>query len=105
MAGVAGLEPTNAGVKVPCLTAWLHPIAGRWLNAPTRIKTGWMMGIEPTNAGATIRCVSHFTTSTIFNKAMCQEGLEPPTLGLEGRCSIQLSYWHTLERVMGIEPT
>ena len=52
------------------------------------------MGIEPTNAGATIRCVSHFTTSTIFKKTMCQEGLEPPTLGLEGRCSIQLSYWH-----------
>ena len=25
MAGVAGFEPTNAGVKVPCLTAWLHP--------------------------------------------------------------------------------
>lgn len=24
-AGVAGLEPANAGVKVPCLTAWLHP--------------------------------------------------------------------------------
>ena len=22
-AGVAGLEPTNAGVKVPCLTTWL----------------------------------------------------------------------------------
>ena len=70
-----------------------------------KVKTGWMMGIEPTNAGATIRCVSHFTTSTIFKKTMCQEGLEPPTLGLEGRCSIQLSYWHILERVMGIEPT
>ena len=25
MAGVAGFEPTNAGVKVPCLTAWRHP--------------------------------------------------------------------------------
>ena len=25
MAGVAGLEPANAGVKVPCLTTWLHP--------------------------------------------------------------------------------
>ena len=25
MAGMAGLEPANAGVKVPCLTAWLHP--------------------------------------------------------------------------------
>lgn len=26
MAGVAGFEPTDAGVKVPCLTAWRHPI-------------------------------------------------------------------------------
>ena len=26
LAGVAGFEPTHAGVKVPCLTAWLHPI-------------------------------------------------------------------------------
>ena len=26
MAGVAGFEPTNAGIKIPCLTAWRHPI-------------------------------------------------------------------------------
>ena len=25
MAGVAGFEPTNDGVKVRCLTAWLYP--------------------------------------------------------------------------------
>ena len=25
MAGVAGFEPASAGVKVPCLTTWLHP--------------------------------------------------------------------------------
>ena len=25
MAGVAGIEPAHQGVKVPCLTAWLHP--------------------------------------------------------------------------------
>ena len=25
MAGVAGFEPTNAGVKVPCLTTWRYP--------------------------------------------------------------------------------
>ena len=51
-------------------------------------------------------------------KNACQKGFEPPTHGLEGRCSIRLSYWHgsaspapkTLiafrfpERVAGIEP-
>ena len=25
LAGMAGFEPTDAGVKVPCLTAWRHP--------------------------------------------------------------------------------
>ena len=25
VAGMAGLEPASAGVKVPCLTTWLHP--------------------------------------------------------------------------------
>ena len=25
MAGMAGFGPTNDGVKVRCLTAWLHP--------------------------------------------------------------------------------
>ena len=37
---------------------------------------------------------------------MNQEGFEPPTHGLEGRCSIQLSYWSALrKRVMRIELT
>ena len=26
LAGVAGFEPTNVGVRVQCLTAWRHPI-------------------------------------------------------------------------------
>jgi hypothetical protein len=38
----------------------------------------------------------------------CLEGFEPPTYGLEVRCSIQLSYrhmWLIMERVKGIEPS
>jgi hypothetical protein len=42
MAGAAGFEPTNAGVKVPCLTTWLRP------------NMGWMVGLEPTISRATI---------------------------------------------------
>ena len=30
MAGVAGFEPTNARVKVSCLTAWRHPKEKLW---------------------------------------------------------------------------
>ncbi len=26
MAGVAGFEPTNAGIKTQCLATWRHPI-------------------------------------------------------------------------------
>ena len=46
MAGVAGIEPTSAGVKVPCLTAWLHPNA-------LVFYMGWVVGLEPTTPRAT----------------------------------------------------
>ena len=65
MAGVAGLEPTNHGVKVRCLATWLYPI---------------------------IKSVC-YTLSVSFKKIVVSpQGFEPRTHGLEGRCSIQLSY-------------
>ena len=71
-AGVAGLEPANAGVKVPCLTTWRHPIAGcpphdaadhfgfypfffSQAFTPTQEeKRGRIVGLEPTTSRATI---------------------------------------------------
>ena len=61
VAGMAGLEPANAGVKVPCLTTWLHPSMGSearaGADAPALSHSmGWVMGLEPTTPGTTIRC-------------------------------------------------
>ena len=79
LAGVAGFEPTNDRVKVYCLTAWLYPKilwGGRWVSNPRP---------QDPQSCALTNCA----TSTIF--LVCHEGFEPPTLALEGRCSIQLS--------------
>ena len=54
-AGVAGLEPANAGVKVPCLTTWRHPIAGCPPHDAADLKgKGRIVGLEPTTSRATI---------------------------------------------------
>ena len=59
---MAGLEPADEGVKVPCLTTWRHPCVERkwkqglgFLPIPV-LCVGWVMGLEPTTPGTTIRC-------------------------------------------------
>src|SRR5699024_4279381 len=61
LAGMAGLEPANEGVKVPCLTTWLHPntegeeFAGAGWNHPTPPNfLGRVKGLEPSASRATI---------------------------------------------------
>ena len=59
MAGMVGFEPTNEGVKVPCLAAWLHPYNGKkgiGKNPNPFFHLGWVKGLEPSTPGTTIRC-------------------------------------------------
>ena len=94
MAGVAGLEPATAGVKVPCLTTWRHPImatarleinerAGTDVPALSR-RLGWVKGLEPSTPGTTIRCSNqlsythHIKFARSVRKNGTPEGIRTP---------------------------
>lgn len=46
---------------------------------------------------STQRLSAHKNVYGALGKMASQEGFEPPTHALEGRCSIQLSYWDIIK--------
>ena len=104
---MAGLEPADEGVKVPCLTTWLHPCVreerDRDLSQSLSFLVGWVKGLEPSTPGTTIRCSNQLSyTHHIYAcdhtvEMVRQKGFEPPAYCLEGSCSIQLSYWRIMK--------
>ena len=81
-----GLEPSTPGATVQCSAIELHPPC--FVARPEG-------GYADRHAVIALLTSLRHTRSLSHAQEMRQEGIEPPTHGLEGRCSIQLSYWRT----------
>ena len=101
MAGDAGFEPANAGVKVPCLTAWLIPIIGVGDEIRTRKHSAWKADALPLNYTHAIFpsflhlvCLSAFRSLRTgigilrrYPRVCCANSLLVTLLGIEPRVS------------------
>ncbi len=122
MAGMAGLEPADAGVKVPCLTTWRHPnidlAAGRkardWDQLPIPCTfLGWVKGLEPSTPGTTIRCSNQLSYTHQISLLMqnlsdagkdgTPEGIRTPGLLLRRQLLYPTELLAHMERVTRIE--
>ena len=123
LAGVAGFEPTNAGIKIPCLTAWRHP-NDKVCGAGDKFRTCYLqshnLALYRLSYARHISCAPKELLYRRYAQPACTgwakrsflsphflvrpERLEPPTHGLEGRCSILLSYGRIKHKVEAPKP-
>ena len=82
MAGVAGFEPTNAGIKIRCLN---HLATPHYL-----IEWGGRRESNSRPPGPQSGALTNWATPAIYMVRL--KRFELLTHGLEGRCSIHLSY-------------
>ena len=83
MAGVAGIEPAHQGVKVPCLTAWLHPnkrVVGEDGFEPPNPKE--LIYSQPRLATSLFTHVRTLARSPLPRKMVDAVGFEPTTPAL-----------------------
>ena len=132
MAGTAGFEPANVGVKGRCLTAWRRPCIRLDCMEPVLIfitrcikqrvtwfHMGWVKGLEPSTLGTTIRCSNQLSYTHHINCSQLERWharrdsnprlllrrqlLYPAELLAHINSSPRMG--KKMERVMGIEPT
>ena len=97
LAGVAGFEPTNGGIKTRCLTAWLYP--KKSVVSP--------LGFEPKTHGLEGRCsiqlsygptLYHAKLDAVSKKIGADDENRTHTTSLEGWSSTIELHPHILER-------
>ena len=84
MAGVAGLEPTNDGIKTRCLTTWLYPNNILQMVRKERLELSRREALEPKSSVSTNSTTPAYLSHLLFliSELVATAGLEPATPSL-----------------------
>ena len=107
MAGMAGLEPADVGVKVPCLTTWRHPCVEKERGTGITPNPSSSCGVG--NGTRTHDTRNHnpvLLPTELYPPHGTPKGIRTPDLLLRRQLLYPAELLaHIVERVMGIEPT